>query len=614
MAVVDMETEKWLDYDELKDIPIDELKKEWHNRPLPPFLIGFYNHVTKEKIVFDGKDCMKDFLKFYLKKPQRNLITYAHYGGGFDLTFLHETLVKNNCFDNFIPNIIYVNGGIMILRIKDKNNNKWQFRDSSYLLKESLADLCKSFNPPTKKLKMPVKPEGMTTIEHYNQNKTLWQEYCMNDCISLAQILEIFNDILINQIGGCIGITASSTALRTWRKKFQKYPLPTYYTWNDFIRLGYYGGRCEVFNMYAPATAYYYDVKSMYPSVMVNNIYPMSRPERVKYRDAWDCVGKCGFMECDVTTPENLYIPLLPYRNPVNNKLLFPLGNWTAVYEFSLIEKALELGYKIKPHRTIEFKGDYLFDEYVKTIYPYKENNTGALKNVAKLLMNGLYGKFGERSQRELIITDPEADITGNYPIPYDPMGYMTKKIVKYCAHHQPAISARVTALSQLKIYKAFEQILKRKGIIYYCDTDSIITNVEIASGKKLGEWDLEKEITKGIFFAPKAYCYEYYDKEKHEYKLIQKIKGFSRDFTGTLKFNEIAKALPPTNDFSAFEEPSIHPSSFKEISTRHLSGFATVVKTRSIKKGYDKRTILKDFDTKPLLVIEPSSKKVLCN
>ena len=507
IATMDIETERWLDYDELKDIDPEKLKKDWHNHPLPPFLICYYNHVTKEKKVFEGKDCMKDFLLFYLTHKNRNVITYAHNGGKFDFTSLHETLVKNSCFDKFTPQLIYVNGGIMLIRIKDKNNNKWQFRDSLYLLKKGLAKLCESFKPKTMKLKMPSYP--------YEQHKLDWINYCMNDCISLAQILEIFNNIVINEIGGCIGLTASSTALRTWRKKFQKYPIPTYFRWNNFIRLGYYGGRCEVFNLYSPKTAYLYDVKSMYPYVMAHNTFPMSVPRRVYYRDAWDCVGKCGFMECDIVTPKDLDIPLLPYRHTVSNKLLFPLGQWSGVYEFSIIEKALMLGYEISPHRTIEFDGDYLFDEYIKTIYPYKENNTGAIYDIAKLLMNGLYGKTGERPERELIITDPDADIEGTFPMPYDPMGYTTKKITKYSAHHLPAIASRVTALAQIKMFEMFEQIQKRNGTIYYCDTDSVITDIEIKSGSKLGDWELEKKITRGVFFAPKAYCYEYYDRIK---------------------------------------------------------------------------------------------------
>lgn len=606
IAVMDIETNRWLDYQELKGIPIDTLKKDWHNRALPPFLVCFYDHTTKEQHAFDGKNCMEKFLKFYLTKPYRNKITYAYNGGGFDFTSLHETLVRSPHFKGFIPQLIYVNGGIMIMKIKDKNRNSWQFRDAMYLLKGGLPALCKSFNPKVKKLKMPEPPEGVKATDHYKDNKQAWQSYCMNDCKSLAEILSTFNDLIINKIGGCIGATASSTAMRTFRRRFLKINLPCYFSWNNFIRLGYYGGRTEVFNMYAKLRGtpyYYYDVNSMYPSVMYDNIYPISVPKRVTYQDPWDCAGRCGFMECRVETPEGIDIPVLPYRDVDNHsKLLFPLGNWKGVYEFSLIEKALELGYTIKPMRTIEFEGDYLFKEYIDTLYPIKQNSVGALREVAKLLMNGLYGKFGEHSEREILITEPEADILGTYPIANDPMGYTTKKIVKYCAHHLPAISARVTALAQLKLYKAIEHIQAKKGIVYYCDTDSMITDTKMPTSDRLGDWGLEAEITRAVFFAPKAYCYEYFDDKK--VKIVQKLKGFSHDFTETLTFDDFRKALPPWNDYKVFNEPSMHPASFKEISTRSLCGFSTVVKTRTIQKEYDKRTISEDYSTKPLIVM----------
>lgn len=614
IAVVDIETEKWAEYDDIKDMEYEEIVSLYHKKPLPPFLIGFYDHITKDEKLFDGKHAMKDFLKYYLiekGRQHRNLTTYAHYGGGFDFTALFDILTTDNYFTKFTPHIIYVNGRTLLLRIKDKNKNVWRFRDSSFLLKDSLNELCKAFNPDIKKLKMPEKPTDMDYIDFYNKNKEVWWHYCMNDCKSLALILEKFNDIIVNQIGGSIGLTASSTALRTWRRKFQKYNLPTYFTWNDWIRKGYYGGRCEVLNMYSDE-AYLYDVKSMYPSVMINNLFPMSTPERVNMKDAWDCKGKCGFMECSVETPKDMYIPLLPYRHPDNGKLLFPLGRWTGIYEFSLIEKALEHGYKIKPFKTLVFDGDYLFSDYVKTLYPYKENNKGnSLENIAKLLLNGLYGKFGEKSRRPMLITDAEADISDTEPIMGNPFGYTIKEHVRFAAHHLPAISARVTALALVKMWEKLNEIYRRGYTVYYMDTDSVITDLMMPHGKKLGEWDLKTKITRGVYYIPKGYCYEYYNEKEQRYILETKLKGHSRNFTKTLTFEHFYNALPPKNDYSPFFEPSITPASFKELSTRDLPSFGLIVKNRQEKKAYDKRNVLKNYDTEPLLITENFIKQI---
>lgn len=599
-TIVDFETNRWADYEDIKDMTLENIKQEWHDKPIKPFLICFYDPIDNTEKYFEGKNCRRDFLKFYMTKKYRNRPCFAHNGGQFDFTSLYETLCKDKYFHKYIPKIIYVNGGIMILRLKDKHKNVWKFQDSLYMLKDSLENLCDSFHPKTRKIKMPPYP--------YKEHREAWIRYCMSDCKALAEILQTFNNLIINEIGGCMGATTSSIAMRTFRYKYLKYDLPTYFTWNNFIRKGLHGGRTEAFIMYAPLSKYrLYDVNSMYPSVMRNNIFPISTPKRVNYRDAWDCAGKCGFMECDIRTPDYMHIPLLPYHDYTNNgKLLFPLGEWRAIYEFSLIEKALKLGYKITPHRTIEFEGDYLFTEYADDVYKIKRNSPkkSAMYKISKLLGNGLFGKFGERSEREEIITDDNANIVGTYPIPNDTMGYTTRKFIRYCAHHMPAVSARVTALAQIKLYEGFEMIMKRKGRVFYCDTDSMVTDIEMNDSKELGGWGLEREITRGVFLAPKAYCYEYID-EKGEIQIIQKLKGFTKDFKKTLHFEDFEKALPPNNDFSAFNEPRVSPASFKEIQTRKLSGFGSIVKPRSIRHVYDKRQFFDDYTTKPLTILD---------
>ena len=54
--------------------------------------------------------------------------------------------------------------------------------------------------------------------------------------------------------------------------------------------------------------------------------------------------------------------------------------------------------------------------------------------------------------------------------------------------------------------------IFKYKGNIYYSDTDSIVTDMELGSDlvdpKALGKLKLEHVIDKGIFISGKTYCF----------------------------------------------------------------------------------------------------------
>lgn len=587
MAIFDIETNEWID--DTFGMKPEDIQKDWHNKPLAPFLVMFY----KDGVIkhFDGPDCMRKFLIAYLKHENRNYVCYAHNGGKFDFIALYETLVRDPYLSKrFFPKPFLAHGSIISLKIKDNHKHVWHFRDSYALLQGSLDSLCKSFNPAHVKLTRPK--------QSYNKAKKEWLVYCQNDCKALYDILQKFNQIIID-IGGSVGYTIASTAMLTFRKKFLHFPIPNYFSYNTMIRQAYYGGRVEIINMYARDTGrpyYYYDINSLYPWCMKKFKYPVSLPRSVAYKDADEVKDKCGIMECHVISPPDLDIPILPYRDEARGKLLFPLGEWNAWYEFSLIEKALKYGYDIKPKRIWEFDGEDIFSEYVDRIYMLKQNSEGAEKQTMKLLLNSLYGKFGEKHEREELITDPDEDITGSYP--YDSVfGYSIRKFNRYSAYHLPAIASRVTSQAQIKLYSYIEYVQAHGGTIYYMDTDSLITDIRIPTSEELGDLKLECDFSSGIFLAPKTYYLNTYEKGG---KII--MKGFSKSFKDHFGFKEFEEALL-TGKKDQFQEWRIAPASLKKIRIRHLDGFCTLVEPRSIQEDYNKREVLPDFTTRPWVI-----------
>ena len=101
-------------------------------------------------------------------------------------------------YKNFTYQPILQGSRIMSFKIYDKNRHRWEFRDSYSLLPRSLASLCKSFKPDHIKLEMPDQP--------FNENPQAWVKYCSNDCISLYEILQTFNNT-IQDVQGCVGYT-----------------------------------------------------------------------------------------------------------------------------------------------------------------------------------------------------------------------------------------------------------------------------------------------------------------------------------------------------------------------------------------------------------------------
>jgi hypothetical protein len=615
IAVFDIETTSWPD--DTEGLTETE-KNSWHNRRIEPFLVLFADE--RRRLFWEGPDCLIRFLKDHLVHANRRLVTFAHNGGKFDFIALYETLVRDpDLSKKFFVKPFLAHGRIIALTVHDHHKHVWHFRDSYALLLASLADLSRSFQPAHQKLVRPLVPyPDAETCRRLDRNelkssldeeaRDAWVAYGMNDCLALYDILRLFNET-IRDVGGCMGYTIASTAMLTFRRKFLTQEIPNYFAYNNLLRQAYYGGRVEIFTMHAPEQGrpyYYYDVNSEYPAVMYESSFPVTRPRSVRYRHAEDCRGRCGIMEASVIAPEDLSLPVLPYREPVSGKLLFPLGQWNAWYPFPLVEKALDLGYTVKPLRCYEFGSAEIFREYVSRFYQLKQESTGATRETMKRLLNSLYGKFGEHQEREELVTDPDEDITGAYP--YDEVfGYSIRKFVRFSAYHLPAIAAYVTALAQLKIYGYLCAALRAGGRLFYTDTDSLVTDVRLPTSRDLGGLKLEHEIRRAVFLAPKTYCLTLYDDE--EEKIV--LKGFSpvsRHRLGYLAFEEALL----TGDLSRFTEETIQPASLKTIHVRHLGGFVTVLQKKSLGSWYDKRIIHPDFTTSPLTVPLPEKKTVV--
>lgn len=586
-SVYDIETNRWAD--DTYGMTDDEVAS-WEGKPINPFLVAHYDGEVKRFF-----ESIEDFIDFYLTDKHRcPHVCYAHNGGKFDVLGIFHAVTDNPKYSKFEVLPLMQHARIMALQFKDKNNHRWSLRDSFSLLPRGLDALCKGFKPSQVKTSMPTSA--------YEDDKKGWHDYCGNDCVSLYQILEIFSRT-IRDLGGVVGYTLPSTAMKTFRFKFQKEPYKTYHVFNTMFRDGaYYGGRCEIFRQLMPpedAPFYLYDVNSLYPSVMKGNKYPIGYPEKVDYGDANECRGKVGIMECDVHAPENLYIPLLPYHR-FDGKLLFPIGDWRGMYDFSLVEKALQLGYLIDPVRAWEFKGDYIFDDYVDVMYDIKVNNKGNAKGeVAKLLMNSLYGKTGEKSDRQEFIA--KGDFLGLEPFDLT-HGYATRKYRQYSAYHLPAIAIRVTALAQIRLFEYIQDIVCQGGRVYYCDTDSVVTDLRIPTSDKLGGMKLEYDFEYGVALTPKFYYFKTYD-ELESMKNVA-CKGFSKNFKNRMSYEMLYEALT-SGDFCQLSEKVVKPASFKTSSIRHLDGWSTTVQLKSVKSLYDKRHVMEGYDTRPLRLPE---------
>ncbi len=189
---------------------------------------------------------------------------YAHNGARYDNRYLLFESFKRNYK---VKNILYIQGGF-VFEIKI-NNKTYSFRDSIFLMPNSLKDLCKAFKISQSKKEFDINEWAKNGYSITPEVK----EYLKYDCISLYELLEKFySEFDVNDVKLTIASTAFNILLKDEKKRKA---LANYIKKEDEIeiRKAYKGGRCEVY-IREGENLFKYDVNSMYPFVMKNFLYP----------------------------------------------------------------------------------------------------------------------------------------------------------------------------------------------------------------------------------------------------------------------------------------------------------------------------------------------------
>lgn len=326
------------------------------------------------------------------------------------------------------------------------------------------------------------------------------------------------------KLGCTVKPTIAASSMSGFKNRFLD---ATYYGHDEdtLLRMfeGYYGGRVECFKRGTFANLNYYDINSLFPTVMREHAFP--DPNTHRHRTIGDLTlikEYDGFTRCTVRCPPMRY-PLLPLRK--DDKLIFPVGTFSGTWPHVELRKALELGYEILEYGPCDyFKGSCRpFARFVDELYAKRlelKRLGDPMELVAKLMMNSLYGKFGQRfTDREEWLpnnfTPDQLENLGSYELVGD-FVRVRKPRSRPASFCFPEWAAYITAYARLRLYGL---IVKHDAI--YVDTDSIHTGDTLATGDGLGELKLEMRVEHAIIVRPKFY----YDRGE---KLVVKIKGVS--------------------------------------------------------------------------------------
>lgn len=325
---------------------------------------------------------------------------------------------------------------------------------------------------------------------------------------------------------------------------------------DDHFRGAYHGGIVDVYRPHLVGQGYYYDVNTLYPTAMCRP-FPVGIPTLVNLTvEAFKEGQFFGYLWAWVEAPgigtPGGSIGLLPIKH--KGRLICPAGTFGGFFFSEELRFALANGYRLlNIEQAWSFKkGINTFKTLIERLNKMKVqaqlNNQPVLRNVAKLMMNSMYGRFGMHLEEGISVfatleelntliaqhqVEELKEIGNLYLVTYlpkRPLGEIVEGVYKVGAHRpmqtNVPIAAAVTAYSRMIINEYKLTALEMGLELYYSDTDSLVLNGQLPprclDQAKLGLLKLEHEILNAYFVMPKVYWLE-----EPGGRVITKCKGY---------------------------------------------------------------------------------------
>jgi hypothetical protein len=243
-----------------------------------------------------------------------------------------------------------------------------------------------------------------TEYEEIKRENWVLRDECLKylrlDLVSLMQILKVFTKLIKDEYKLDVGrsVSISGLALRIYRSCYYKEDMNIKIIKGNVytdIKRAFIGGKTEVYERKGK-NLYYYDVNSLYPFSMLKDM-PVGDTTLRYFKipvEGRILNNKFGFAQVQIKAPKGINRPILPLK--ANGRIYNPLGSWSGIYFIEELIQAMEYGYEIKVEYLYEFdRGKDLFKDYVLENFKKKTESTGSRKQLYKLLLNSLFGRFG---------------------------------------------------------------------------------------------------------------------------------------------------------------------------------------------------------------------------
>lgn len=428
---------------------------------------------------------------------------YAHNGGKFDFILLIRDIFQYDTeFEVDENKLLELNNSTIGCHIKYKNKHIY-FKDSYRLFQSSLKKITTDMQVQNVKTDLDHNKIKKETFQNYKDEIL---KYHKIDCVGLLECLDIMSKLVFDTFK--INITDCFTAASLSKKIcFTHYidnnELYTLKLEEDiFIRKGFQGGRNECFALGKINNVHYYDFTSLYPNVGTDQL-PVGVPVYKIYKDQILPTYNIAFIRCIVRGTKEMLKGVKPLHGIIHN------GRFIFSYHDTPIEMTLpsfeikygkELGYVYELLDGYEFKRKPVLYNFFNDCFKFKEeaekNEQEALRIMWKIILNSGFGFWGfnpyNKDTIKLYSKKSNAWAVALHEEKLISIGsFGNKYIARVLNSDAPintnvAIASNITSLARVKLHRLIANIEKLGGTIYYCDTDSVMTDLKISDFDEL--------------------------------------------------------------------------------------------------------------------------------
>lgn len=325
-------------------------------------------------------------------------------------------------------------------------------------------------------------------------SKEAWDTYCTRDTEIMVKMWDLLLEFMDYHDLGNFKLTKAGLALNAFKHRFMKYKIAVHDN-QDVIELersSYKGGRFEALKVGTFTGSHFYslDINSMYGWIEKTydlpyelrgyNIDPTMHQLETRLK-RYSVIAEV-MIEC----PENIF----PHKE--NEKVSYAPGTFVTSLTTPELQYCLDRGYLKHVYRFAwYYRSKVLFefaDYFLQMKAEYERIGNKPMRQVAKLYLNSLYGKFAQHGYEDKVIgtcNEDEFEFIESYD-------YVKKErftISKYGGKiHQTvvtpagyntfvALASHITAYGRLYLYS----LMQTAGLenCYHVATDSIVTNQE---------------------------------------------------------------------------------------------------------------------------------------